>query len=505
MQFWTGIALAIGGWFVPLILSTSGATITIDNYGNVQQKKPSVSYGSYDSYRPVPLTKTVLPVQKKCSQNEELAYCRPYCEATCEHDCKGVPPPKTCIPEPSCVCKDGFVRHNGRCIQKCDCPRRNLLPRHPVSGEYIDFEVVSMEGMRSDEDFDYPLPQPRVTTNERAFSRYVTKKPAMLPVYLRTVSNEPKSSGSCGCKGHTTEKPELFPPLCACRGGKQHTPAPTYVPKLDENASFESTEEDSDIVPYVPPLPTTNSYAPRPLTPLFPPGTQPAPVPHYAHRKTLPMPTVHRADLNEPLDHFYGSGQATSAQQNSAGQEEPERKPMTIWPPEPTLYTIKGMCILDYDGNRILAKYYDKNIFPTVKEQKAYEKNLFSKTHRADAEIIMLDGLTCVYKSNVDLFFYVMGSTHENELILLSVLNCLYDTITMILKKNFEKRAVLENLDIVMLAFDEICDGGIILDADPASVMKRVDLRNDDIPIGEQTVAQVLQSAKEQLKWSLLK
>lgn len=31
----------------------------------------------------------------------------------------------------------------------------------------------------------------------------------------------------------------------------------------------------------------------------------------------------------------------------------------------------------------------------------------------------------------------------------------------------------------------------IILDADPSSVQKRVDLRNDDIPIGEQTVAQV--------------
>lgn len=29
----------------------------------------------------------------------------------------------------------------------------------------------------------------------------------------------------------------------------------------------------------------------------------------------------------------------------------------------------------------------------------------------------MLDGLTCVYKSNVDLFFYVMGSSNENEVI----------------------------------------------------------------------------------------
>jgi len=124
---------------------------------------------------------------------------------------------------------------------------------------------------------------------------------------------------------------------------------------------------------------------------------------------------------------------------------------------------IKGMCIMDNDGNRILAKYYDKNILSTLKEQKAFEKNLFNKTHRSNTEIIMLDGLTCVYKSNVDLFFYVMGNAYENELILLSVLNCLYDSISLILKKNVEKRLVLENLEIIMLAFDEICDGGCVL------------------------------------------
>ncbi|CAH0551054.1 unnamed protein product [Brassicogethes aeneus] len=172
---------------------------------------------------------------------------------------------------------------------------------------------------------------------------------------------------------------------------------------------------------------------------------------------------------------------------------------------EPTLYTVKGILILDNDGQRILARYYAKNIFPTPKEQKAFEKNLFNKTHRANAEIIMLDGLTCVYRSNVDLFFYVMGSSQENELILMSVLNCLYDTVSQILRKNVERRGVLDYLDIIMLAIDEICDGGIILDADPSSVVSRVALRGEDIPLSEQTVAQVFQSAKEQLKWSLLK
>ena len=117
----------------------------------------------------------------------------------------------------------------------------------------------------------------------------------------------------------------------------------------------------------------------------------------------------------------------------------------------------------------------------------------------------MFEGLTCVYRSNVDLFFYVVGSSQENELILASVLNALYDSISQILRKNVEKRALLDNMDAVFLAVDEICDGGIILDSDSTSIVQKVSLRNDDLNLGEQTMAQVLHSAKEQIKWSLLK
>ena len=35
----------------------------------------------------------------------------------------------------------------------------------------------------------------------------------------------------------------------------------------------------------------------------------------------------------------------------------------------------------------------------------------------------MLEGLTCVYRSNVDLFFYVVGSAQENEVCSSSFLN----------------------------------------------------------------------------------
>lgn len=46
------------------------------------------------------------------------------------------------------------------------------------------------------------------------------------------------------------------------------------------------------------------------------------------------------------------------------------------------------------------------------------------------------------------------------QLILASVLNALYDSINQILRKNVEKRSLLENLDAAFLVVDEICDGG---------------------------------------------
>ena len=100
------------------------------------------------------------------------------------------------------------------------------------------------------------------------------------------------------------------------------------------------------------------------------------------------------------------------------------------------------------------------------------------------AEIVMFEGLTCVYRSSVDLFFYVVGNANENEvgdfgspqylgaekmsinvprwlqLLLMSVLNCLYDSVSQMLRKNVEKKMLLDKLDSVFLAIDEICDGG---------------------------------------------
>ena len=50
-----------------------------------------------------------------------------------------------------------------------------------------------------------------------------------------------------------------------------------------------------------------------------------------------------------------------------------------------------------------------------MKEQKEFEKSLFNKTHKGAGDVILLDQWTVVYRNNVDLLFYVLGSTNENE------------------------------------------------------------------------------------------
>lgn len=146
-----------------------------------------------------------------------------------------------------------------------------------------------------------------------------------------------------------------------------------------------------------------------------------------------------------------------------------------------SLYTVKSVIVLDSEGKRVCAKYFT-NDYPTPKEQLAFEKNLFNKTVRANgmifhfcrshptAEILMWENAIVVYRSSADVMFYVSGSYEENELILLSVLNTFHETISKLLRYSFQlisdfrnqvdKRTMLENLDYVLLALDELVDGG---------------------------------------------
>jgi transcriptional regulator with PAS, ATPase and Fis domain len=47
------------------------------------------------------------------------------------------------------------------------------------------------------------------------------------------------------------------------------------------------------------------------------------------------------------------------------------------------MYSIAAVLVLDADGERIASKFYTEDL-PTVNDQRAFEKNLWNKTYRAN-------------------------------------------------------------------------------------------------------------------------
>eukprot|EP00045_Choanoeca_perplexa_P000549 m.14931 g.14931 ORF g.14931 m.14931 type:complete len:173 (-) comp10379_c0_seq1:165-683(-) len=169
-----------------------------------------------------------------------------------------------------------------------------------------------------------------------------------------------------------------------------------------------------------------------------------------------------------------------------------------------SLYTIKGILILDNDGNRVVCKYFDENK-SALKDQKVFEKKLFEKTSRSNSEIVMFDGITCVYKSNIDLFFYVYGSSSENELLLANVLNTYYEAIAMILRDQVERSMLLDQMDAVLLITDEIVDGGIVLETDAVTLAKNATRKKSESDSGkDQSFSSALNKASGLLRKHLL-
>lgn len=77
------------------------------------------------------------------------------------------------------------------------------------------------------------------------------------------------------------------------------------------------------------------------------------------------------------------------------------------------------------------------------------------------ADILLIPPTSiCLTKTSTDLTFHLVGPTTENELMLHACLSAFHDAVGLLLKGLVEKRTVLENLDLVMLALDETVDDG---------------------------------------------
>uniref|UniRef100_A0A7S2V887 Coatomer subunit zeta n=1 Tax=Fibrocapsa japonica TaxID=94617 RepID=A0A7S2V887_9STRA len=179
------------------------------------------------------------------------------------------------------------------------------------------------------------------------------------------------------------------------------------------------------------------------------------------------------------------------------------------------LPTVKGIVVLDDEGCRVSAKYYNKTEFLSISSQIEFEAKLSKKikgtSARNDADIIILDKNIVVFRGGADVNFCVIGSSDENELILTAVLDALYDSLSLLLRSQLDRRTLLENLALVLLAVDEVIDGGLLLETDATAIANRVLMKDaaggaqsatgaaSSVPFTELTITSALQTAKDEL------
>ncbi|KAK3047483.1 Golgi-to-ER vesicle coat component [Extremus antarcticus] len=187
-----------------------------------------------------------------------------------------------------------------------------------------------------------------------------------------------------------------------------------------------------------------------------------------------------------------------------------------------SLFSVNAILILSNDdSSRILVKYYSPphiphnaqgnnypgaNPYPSVKDQKAFEKGLLEKTAKQTTDVILYDNKVVVFKMESDVMLYVVGGADENEIMLYNVILALRDSLNILLKNSVDKRTLIENYDLASLCIDEIVDDGIILETDPVVIASRVsrppvqDMPNmQGIDLSEEGLLKIYQFGKQKL------
>lgn len=180
-----------------------------------------------------------------------------------------------------------------------------------------------------------------------------------------------------------------------------------------------------------------------------------------------------------------------------------------------SLYSVNAFFILDHEGKRVLAKYYTRapnsyalKHYATQADQRKLEKAIFKKTSKGKCqEILLYEGNVVLYKKFSDVFIYLLGLSEENELLLSAALEGFCSTLTGLLNQPIDKRSIVEDIDSVAIALDEVIDDGVVLEVDPELVLMRVTQRapdSSDIQLNEQSLLQAYNTAKERITRSLL-
>lgn len=230
--------------------------------------------------------------------------------------------------------------------------------------------------------------------------------------------------------------------------------------------------------------------------------------------------------------------------------------------PPPLLPCIDAILVIDGDGHRLAGKYYgdflsmkpiagvndsipaEVRASNTGELRSTFERQVHAKiagiAARADAaEVVTVAGKIAVFcggqaGGNVqappppgagggDVRIVVIGPPGESELVLAHVCEGMFDALANLMGGATDRAMVLDNLELVLLLIDEMCDGGLILETSGPKLCNSVLLRDEDpnmsapgsgmgmppgggggrggggMPTSEMTIGQAIRQAREQL------
>lgn len=175
---------------------------------------------------------------------------------------------------------------------------------------------------------------------------------------------------------------------------------------------------------------------------------------------------------------------------------------------------VKAVVVVNPEGKRICSRFCDRTIWEDDEAQRAFEMSLLRKVQAMGeisdgVDVMEFKDFVVAYRQSDDLFMFVVANSDENELIMAEVLQALDDALNIVLRSQVFEEAVLENLESILLVIDELVDQeGIIMETDPTELAARVGQQAgsfmDQVPLGEQTLGQALQTAREQITRSIL-
>lgn len=175
---------------------------------------------------------------------------------------------------------------------------------------------------------------------------------------------------------------------------------------------------------------------------------------------------------------------------------------------------VKAVVVINQEGKRICSRFCDRKDWGDQESQRSFEMSLLRKVQgmgdvSENVDVMEFKDYVVAYKLADDLFMFVVGGAHENELIMGEVLQALDETLSIVLRGQLFEEAVLENLETMLLVVDELVDQeGVIMESEPAELAARVGQKGgsfiDQVPLGEQTLGQALQSARDQITRSIL-